>query len=211
MNGTTLDEYAQKLFGGEDVLLNEMRREAEEKGIPAIQVPPDLGRLLRLLMVQTQAKSVLEIGTLFGYSSILMARAMPVDGRLVTLEVNPMHADVAQQNLERAGVAEKVWIMRGPAAETLESLRGQIFDLVFIDADKDSYPRYLELSLHLVRSGSIIVADNVWRNGAVLAPQDSTAEGAARFNELLARDTRLQSTMIATRGGADAASVSIVL
>jgi predicted O-methyltransferase YrrM len=210
MNRTTMDEYALRLFGGEDALLEGMRREAEEQGIPTIQVPPDLGRLLRLLIVQTRARKVLEIGTLFGYSSILMARAMPDDGTLVTLEVNSRHADLAQQNLERAGVADRVTIVRGPAAQSLESLRGQIFDFVFIDADKDSYPLYLDLSLPLVTSGSIIVADNVWRDGAVLVPEDSTSRGAASFNERLAGEPRLQSTMIATRGGADAASISVV-
>jgi predicted O-methyltransferase YrrM len=208
----SLTSYADDLFGEEGALLREFRREAVAEGLPSIQVPTDLGRLLGVLISMKRARKVLEIGTLFGYSAIVMARAMPEDGKLITLEVNPKHAEIAARNLERAGVIRKVTIIQGPAELTLASVRGQVFDLVFIDANKDGYPKYLRRALRLTGPGSIIVADNVWRGGAVAAPAagDPVAQGVATFNKALASEPRLVSTFVPTRNGEDAASISVV-
>lgn len=210
MADESVDQYANSLFGGEDALLRAMREEAEREGLPAIQVPSELGRILTLLILATGAKRVLEIGTLFGYSAVLIGRALPEDGHLTTLEVNPKHAALASRNLEKAGLSNRVTIREGDAHASLAELRGETFDFVFIDADKDSYPEYLQAALELTVPGSVIIADNVWRHGSVVDPQDGAAEGAARFNRDLAAESRLYSTIISTRDGGDAASVSVV-
>lgn len=206
----SVDQYANALFGGEDALLAAMRTEAEAAGLPRIQVPPEIGRLLTFLIALTRPRRVLEIGTLFGYSTVIMARALPEGGSLVSLEVEPRHADIARHNLVRAGLDDRARIVEGNALDSLRQIAGETFDLVFIDADKISYPAYLEAALRLTRSGSVIVADNVWRGGAVTAPGDDNARGAGRFNEMLAADSRLLSIFVASRGGEDATSVSLV-
>jgi predicted O-methyltransferase YrrM len=208
----SFSKYADGILGGEDQLLAELRRAAALDGLPSIQVPTDLGRLLTVLVMMLPARRVLEIGTLFGYSAILMARAMPQDGLLTTLEVDPKHAGIARANLEKASVADLVSVVEGPALHTLDGLRGEVFDLIFIDADKDSYPAYLERAIELSRPGTVIVADNVWRGGCVVAPAegDSSNVGLAEFNKALGNDDRLVSTFIATRDGEDAASISVV-
>ncbi len=208
MNDETIEVYATSLFGEEDAMLSTMRQEAEAAGLPTIQVPLELGRLLAVFAARSQR--VLEIGTLFGYSTVLMARGLPPDGRITTLEVMPKHAALARSNVERAGLAEKVTIREGTALDTLKTLDGESFDLVFIDADKDSYPQYLDAALALVHPGSIIVADNVWRGGSVLDPQDESTRALAEFSRKLAANTTLASTLVPTRNGADAASVSVV-
>lgn len=210
MSDETLDEYANGLFSSEDDMLAGLAAEAQKEGLPSIQVPPETGRLLTVCLAAVGATSVLEIGMLFGYSTIIMARALPPGGRLVTLEVNPKHAQIAQRNINSAGQSDKVSIRQGPALESLSALANEVFDLVFIDANKDGYPEYLERVLALTRPGSCIVADNVWRGGSVRDPHDEAAEAIARFNDIVSRHPRLISTMIATRGGEDAASVSIV-
>lgn len=211
MCATTLDEYGTALFGGEDDFLRAIREEAIREGLPAIQVPPELGRLLSVLVAARGARSVLEIGTLFGYSTILLARALPLDGRVTSLEVNPKHADLARRNVQRAGLADRVEIELGPALESLQNLNGRTFDLVFIDADKPAYPDYLEWALRLTSPGDVIVADNVWRRGEVLLDDaDEAASAMARFNRLVADNRRLRTTIVSTRDGGDAAIVSVV-
>jgi predicted O-methyltransferase YrrM len=207
-----LQAYVDKLFGGEDEFLRSIREEAEREGLPTIQVPVEVGRLLTLLILQTGARTVLEIGTLFGYSGIVMARSLPSDGKLLTLEVEPRHARLARSNFQRAGVADKVELREGSALESLSGLEGRQFDLVFIDADKQTYPEYLAWSLKLVHPGSVIVADNVWRGGSVAEADehDPASGGISRFNNELARNDRLYSTIVPTRECADATSVSIV-
>lgn len=209
----SLHEYADQLFGREDTMLASMREEAVKRGFPAIQVPQELGRLLQLLLIELHAMRVLEIGTLFGYSSILMARAMPAGGRITTLEVNPKHAALARENFDQAGVSDKIRVLEGNAVQSLATLQGDLFDLVFIDADKASYPTYLESALRVTQVGSIIVADNVWRDGAVLRPQsdDEDNKGMARFNQDLAGNPRLTATIIPTRNCSDAAAVAVVV
>lgn len=212
MGEPSLTAYMGTLFGDEDELLRSMRLEAEQEGIPLIQVPLELGRLLSLLIVQSAAKRILEVGTLFGYSAILMARAMPGDGRITTLEFDPHHAEVAARNLQRAGVADRVEIKRGAALESLAALQGESFDLVFIDADKTNYPAYLDWALQITHPGSVIVADNVWRGGTVVDPgqEDSNSVAMRQFNQKLAAESRLVSTIVPTKDGADAAAVGVV-
>jgi predicted O-methyltransferase YrrM len=210
MDSETLDEYADELFGSEDSVSRRMREEAHEMGIPPIQVPSDLGRLLTLLINITRPRRVLEIGTLFGYSSVLMARALPDGGHITTLEVSSKHAQVARSNFDRAGVADRVTVIEGNALDTLVSLDTEPFDLIFIDADKPGYPNYLDAALRVSRPGTVIVADNVWRDGAVLHPDDDGTAALARFNQNVASHSSLLSAIVATRGCSDAAMVSVV-
>lgn len=211
MSTLTVDEYAQELLGTPDDLTDRMRAEAEARNIPMIQVPPELGRLLTVLVAASGARRVLEIGTLFGFSGILLARALPENGSLTTLEVNPTHAAVARANFERAGVAGKVRLIEGEAAVSLRSLEGEMYDLVFIDADKPGYPHYLDAVLQRVHPGSIIVADNVWRGGTVLdAPEDPGNAALGEYGRRVAGHHDLVSTLVPTRGGGDAALVTVV-
>lgn len=209
----SLRAYIEDLMGGEDVLLRTIREEASEQGLPTIQVPLELGRLLALFIRQQHSQRILEIGTLFGYSAIVMARALPRGGKVTTLEVNSLHASVARRNLEKAGVADRVHILEGPALTTLRGMEGREADLVFIDADKDAYPEYLGEALRLTHPGSLIVADNVWRQGGAAHPSadDPGNAAIARFNRAIFADSRLFSAIIPTRDGSDAASVSLVL
>jgi predicted O-methyltransferase YrrM len=210
---TTLSNYVQTLYGGEDDVLRAMRAEAEENGLPAIQVPFELGRLLQVLVMQSRARRILEIGTLFGYSTVLLARALQPEGRITTLELAPKHAELANSSFRRSGVEERVEIVVGPAVESLNRLAGQTFDFVFIDADKASYPAYLEHALRLTHAGATIVADNVWRDGAVISPAAGNAdnEGLSEFNRNVASNPRLLTAVIPTRDGRDGTSVSVVL
>jgi predicted O-methyltransferase YrrM len=208
----TVAGYADQLFDSEDNLLRDMRERAVANGLPTIQVPMEVGRLLQLQIVQSRARRILEIGTLFGYSTVLMARALLEGGHITSLEANPKHAQMAMKNMEAAGVAGVVDIVEGPAAVSLRGLAGQEFDLVFIDADKDSYEDYLTHAIELTHPGSWIVADNVWRRGEVTDPgaDDLASQGIQRFNRALAAHESLISTLVPTREGEDALSVSVV-
>ncbi len=186
-------------------------------GLPAIDVSPAQGKLLHLLARMVGARRVLEIGTLGGYSTIWFARAVPPEGVVVTLEALPAHADVARKNIERAGFAAKVDIRVGPALETLPLLAGDgggAFDMVFIDADKRSNPEYLRWALKLARVGSVIIVDNVVRDGAVLDANsgDDDIQGIRRFFDDLAAEARLSATAIQTVGskGWDGFAIALV-
>jgi len=205
---TKVDDYLTDLFSPADPMLDEALRASDRGGLPPIQVSLQQGRLLHLLARIQQAREILEIGTLGGYSTIWLARALPPDGRLVTLELEPHHAAVARANLERARLSDRVEIRVGPAIDSLAHLvsegRGP-FDLFFIDADKQSYPDYLAGALQLSRPGSLIVADNVIRNGAVADPSDPDprVQGVRRFFEMLAAEPRLSAAaiqMVGTKG-----------
>jgi predicted O-methyltransferase YrrM len=172
---------------------------AVESDLPPIDVSPLQGKLLHLLARIAGARAILELGTLAGTSTIWLARALPPGGRLVTLEVDAHAAEVARRNVARAGLAERVEIRVGPALETLPQLAGP-FDLVFVDANKECYPEYLEWALRLSRPGTLIVGDNVVRGGAVVEPADARDRGARRFLELLAADPRVTATAIQTVG-----------
>lgn len=212
-----VDRYINSLFVGDDPVLDEVLAAADKAGLPKIQVSPSLGKLLHVFAKLTGAKRILELGTLAGYSTIWMARALPEDGLLVTMEYDMTHANVARGNLALAGLEDRVEIMVGPALTSLEELavRGEApFDMVFIDADKDNYPAYLDWSLRLTRPGSLILADNVVREGRVLDAEstDTVIQGARAFNQQLAADLRVDATIIQQIGekGHDGLAVAVV-
>jgi predicted O-methyltransferase YrrM len=182
-------------------------------GLPAIDVSPAQGRLLNILVRMVGARRILEIGTLGGYSTICLARALPEGGRLVTLEAVPKHADVARENIAGAGVADRVELIVGPALETLPRLEGP-FDFVFIDADKESNDAYLGWALELARPGAVIVCDNVVRDGRIADPADDhpAIAGTRRFFDRLGAEPRLTATAVQTVGvkGWDGFAIAIV-
>ncbi len=215
---TAVDDYIGGLFLTPDAALEAALADSAAAGLPEIAVSPAQGKLLTLLARAIGARRILEIGTLGGYSAICLARALPADGRLVTLELSPLHADVARANLARAGLAERVEVRVGPAVVSLAHLAAEgtePFDLVFIDADKPSYVAYLQGSLPLARPGTLIIADNVVRQGRVLdaASDDAHAQGARRFNEQLAADPRLSAVVLQTVGskGHDGLAIALVI
>jgi caffeoyl-CoA O-methyltransferase len=196
-----IDFYIDDLFARDDAALKSALARARSAGLPEIQVSPGQAKLLYLMAKMVNARRILEIGTLAGYSTISLARALPEDGRLITLEFDQKHADVALENIRFAGLSHFVSMVVGPAAETLPKIISsddESFDLIFLDADKINYSTYLELVMQRVRSGSLILADNVIREGAVLAPRhDDPSAGAARaFNALIAADERLEAIVI---------------
>lgn len=201
-----VDRYVTEVVVAPDAGFAEVQRAGEEAGLPSIQVSAPQGKLLHLLARLVGARRVLEIGTLAGYSTLWLARALPDSGVLVTLEIDPHHADVARTNVARMGLADTVEVRVGPALDTLSRMafdNVQPFDLVFIDADKASIPEYVEWSLQLSRPGTVIVVDNVVRGGAVIdaGSEDPSVQGVRRFNEMLAHDDRLDATTIQTVGG----------
>ncbi|WP_030844255.1 O-methyltransferase [Streptomyces sp. NRRL F-4474] len=201
---TAVDAYFGGLLVEEDEALKAAASAGEAAGLPAHQVAPNQGKLLNLLARIRGARTILEIGTLGGYSTIWLARALPAGGRLVTLEVDERCADTAAANIARAGLEDRVEIRRGRAVDLLPGLTGLApFDLVFIDADKPSNPVYLEWALALTRPGSVIVGDNVVRDGAVVDPAstDPRVQGVRRFTELVAEHPRLSATALQTVGG----------
>jgi predicted O-methyltransferase YrrM len=194
-----IDGYIEGLFAPQDAALEAAVRESRRAGLPEIQVSPNEGRLLQLLAELAGARRVLEIGTLGGYSAIHFGRALPMDGLLISLEIDARHAEVARKNVERAGLEEKVEIRVGDARDLLARLAEKDenpFDLVFIDADKMGYPEYLEWSLRLTRPGSLILGDNTVRGGSILDPQDDSARAINEFNEKLAKDPRLSAIVV---------------
>ncbi|WP_405527486.1 O-methyltransferase [Streptomyces avidinii] len=201
---TAVDDYFDGLLVEEDEALVAATADAEAAGLPAHQVAPNQGKLLNLLARIRGARRILEIGTLGGYSTIWLARALPAGGRLVTLEVDERCADVAAANLTRAGLDTVVEIRRGRAVDLLPGLAGEApFDLVFIDADKPSNPEYLRWAIELTRPGSVIIGDNVVRDGAVIDADssDPRVQGVRRFTELIAEHPRLTATALQTVGG----------
>ncbi len=215
---TAVDDYIGGLFLTPDAALEAALADSAAAGLPEIAVSPAQGKLLTLLARAIGARRILEIGTLGGYSAICLARALPPDGRLVTLELEPKHAAVARANIARAGLAERVEVRVGPAVMSLAHLAAkgaEPFDLVFIDADKPSYVAYLQGSLPLARPGTLIIADNVVRQGRVLdaASDDANAQGARRFNEQLAADPRLSAVVLQTVGskGHDGLAIALVI
>jgi predicted O-methyltransferase YrrM len=214
---TEVDRYFTDLLIAPDPVLDAALASSAAAGLPSISVSATEGKLLQLLARMQRAHKILEIGTLGGYSTIWLARGLAAGGRLITLEADPKHAEVAKANIARAGLAEVVEIRLGPAIETLPQLadegRGP-FDLVFIDADKESYADYLVWALKLSRVGTVIVADNVVRDGAVVAASDDArVQGIQRFNQLLARESRVSATAVQTVGsrGYDGFALALVI
>jgi predicted O-methyltransferase YrrM len=202
---TAVDRYFSNLLVPEDPALESALRESAAAGLPAIHVSPNQGKLLQLLAQSQGARRILEIGTLGGYSTIWLARALPDGGHLVTLEYEPRHAEVARGNIAKAGLAGIVELRVGRALDTLAQLDAEAsgpFDFIFIDADKQAYPEYFTWALRLSRPGSLIVADNVVRNGAVVdaASSDPSVQGVRRMNALVAEEPRVSATAIQTVG-----------
>jgi predicted O-methyltransferase YrrM len=211
-----IDAYIEALFTPPDAVLSQNLQDADAAGLPPINVSPNQGRLLYLLAKLAGAKRVLEIGTLGGYSTTWLARALPASGLLVTLELDPKHAAVARRSLDRAALAPAIELRVGPAADSLrELIRAGVppFDLVFLDANKSGYVEYLELALELSRPGTLILADNVVRNGLVLdsAPADPNDSGARQYNDAIARHPRLESLVLPiVRARVDGLGISLV-
>lgn len=206
-----LARYVAGLFAPEDEVLTGLRREMAESELPDIYIDPEEGRLLQVLLRAVNARRVVELGTLAGYSAIWMARALPEDGRLITVEKEPARTELARRYVARAGLGERVDVLEGLAADLLDDVaaRGP-FDVVFIDADKESYPAYLEWCMANVRPGGLIIADNAFKGGRVLeaSPGDAGVAGIKEFNRRLAEDPRLTSIVVPTRDGVAIAVVN---
>ncbi|RFU44976.1 O-methyltransferase [Paraburkholderia sp. DHOC27] len=200
-----LDHFFCEQLLSPDLALDSALESSAEAGLRSINVSPNQGKFLQLLARIHGARRILEIGTLGGYSAIWMARALPSSGTLISLEIDPQNAEVARANLARAGMGSVASVLVGTATELLKGLideRAEPFDMVFIDADKKSYPDYLLLSLQLLRPGGIIVADNVARGGRVIDPDNHEDDivGLRKFFRMLASDTRLSTTAMQTVG-----------
>jgi predicted O-methyltransferase YrrM len=200
---TQVDRYFGDLLLPSDPALEAALAANHDADLPAIDVTPLLGQFLALIVRISGARRILEIGTLGGYSTIWLARALTLNGRLITLELEPRHAEIARANLERAGVFDRVDLRIGRASDLLRELVNSSaapFDLIFIDADKASYPEYLQLSLKLSHPGTIIIADNVVREGKVVDrdSDDPNVQGVRRFTELVAAEPRLSATVLQT-------------
>jgi caffeoyl-CoA O-methyltransferase len=195
-----LEQYLAERYWTEDDVLREVRADIAERG-PQIQVSAEAGRLLALLVRAARATRVLEVGTLFGYSGIWMARELPAGGRLDTIEIEKLHADAAEHWFERAGLADRVTVHRGRGADVLETLSGP-YDVAFIDADKAGYPHYVRRSLELLRPGGIVIADNAIRRGRILrAGVDADNDGIREMHDLLAADRSLVATAVPVGDG----------
>lgn len=197
----SVDHYISNLLADEDEALVAATRSLEAAGMPAISVSPNQGKFLQILALLCNAKNILELGTLAGYSTIWMARALPKEGILISLEADPKHAEVAQKNIEYAGLASLVDIRIGKALDILPQLyteKAGPFDMIFIDADKPPYAEYFQWALRLSRPGTLIVADNVIREGQVLNnnPGDERVIGAQRFNNMLGASTAVTATIL---------------
>ena len=215
---TEVDRYITDLLIPSDPVLDAALQASDAAGLPPHNVSQNQGKLLMLLALIHKARTILEIGTLGGYSTIWLARALPADGHLITLESNPQHAEVARDNIARAGLAHLVEVRVGRAIDTLPQLGNEEynpFDLIFIDADKPSNPEYFAWALKLSRQGSLIIADNVVRNGAVIEvnSDDPNVQGVRRFNELLSAQARVSATAIQTVGnkGYDGFAIALVM
>ena len=215
---SAVDRYVTNKLFAPDSALDATLELSTSAGLPAISVSPPQGKLLHLLALSHGARDILEIGTLGGYSTIWLARALPSGGRLVTLEYEPKHAEVARANFVRAGVADRIELRVGAALETLPQLAGEKhgpFDFIFIDADKENYPGYWEWALKLSRAGTLIIADNVVRKGEVVDPNstDPRVRAVQRLHDLIAAEPRVSATTIQTVGskGYDGFTLAVVV
>ena len=209
-----IDEELVARFAAEDDVLRHAIERAEREGLPAIQISPLQGKLLQVLALASGAHKILEIGALGGYSGTWLARALPADGKLITLELSPKHAEAVRATFAEAGLADRTEVRVGEALATLPQLTAEApFDLVFIDADKDNYPAYLDWAIRLSRVGTIIVADNVIRGGRAFQspPPDAQSAGAAAYNAKATGDARLVSVAFPMDDdGTDGYAISVV-
>ena len=202
-------DYIAGLFGAEDRLLADLREEADRTGLPPIAISADEGRLLQVLLTTVSARRVLEVGTLGGYSAICMARALPRDGRILSIEIEEKHAIFARRYIERAGLAERVEVRVGRALEVLPSLDGEKFDAIFLDADKEPLPTYFDWALRLVRPGGLIIGDNALWGGRVYesSESDERTRAVREFNRRMATDPRVLGIIVPTHDGVAVAVV----
>jgi len=213
---TAVDDYAAELLVPQDEALQSALESSRAAGLPQIQVSRAQGKWLHLLARAIGARNILELGTLGGYSAIWLGRALAPDGRMITLEIEPKHAEVARANLARAGLTGRVEIRLGPAAASLDELAREraVFDLIFIDADKTGYPIYLPLVLKVSRPGTVIVGDNVVREGKLVDRDnpDENVRAVRQFLEMLAAEPRISSTVLQTVGakGYDGFAIAVV-
>jgi predicted O-methyltransferase YrrM len=214
---TAVDRYLTDVLVQPDSALDAALEASTAAGLPAINVTPNLGKLLYLLARMQGAKNILEFGTLGGYSTIWLARALPAGGRLITLEADPKHAEIARANIARAGLGEVVEVRVGLALDLLPQVAADMrapFDFVFIDADKSNNPEYFAHSLELCRLGSLIIVDNVIRDGAVVNEKssDPSVQGVRRLNEMLRSEKRITATALQTVGskGYDGFAIALV-
>ncbi|HCM9618700.1 TPA: O-methyltransferase [Enterobacter cloacae subsp. cloacae] len=212
---SAVDNFMISSLIPEDEVLSKVLENNQRAGLPEHDVAANQGQLLALFVRMTQARRVLEIGTLGAYSSIWMARALPPDGKLITLEADSTHARVARQNIQLAGLNQRIELIEGPALTSLENFGGvPPFDLIFIDADKPNNPGYLEWALHYSRPGTVIIGDNVVRDGEVINGQsdDARVQGVRRFIEMMGDNPRLTTTALQTVGvkGWDGFTLAIV-
>lgn len=196
--------YVEGLFAPEDAVLSDLRHAMGAVGLPEIYISAEEGRLLQVLLRAIGARRVVELGTLGGYSAVWMARALPESGRLITVERDPARAELARRHIGRAGLESRVEVRVGEALELLDGLAAEgPFDAVFIDADKENYPRYLDWCLNVVRSGGLVIGDNAFQEGEVVddSAQNAEVRGIREFNRRLASDPRLTSIVVPTRDG----------
>lgn len=212
----SVDQYISNLFKDETSDLKAADQSIIDENIPPISVSPNQGKLLHILAKLANAKKILEVGTLAGYSTIWMGKALPADGKLITLEYDEKHARIAKKNIENAGLGNKIEIRVGKAIDLMPQLQKENagpFDMIFIDADKQPYTEYFEWALKLSRPGTLIIADNVIREGKVLDPnsKDEMVLGVKRFNEALAKNTDVTATIFQTVGSKDHDGMAIAV
>jgi len=210
-----VDKYIEKLLGGEDGVLKETLKSMVKADIPMISVSSNQGKFLQVMAQISQAKKILELGTLGGYSTIWMGRALPADGYLLSLELEQAHAEIARQNIKNAGLDKIVEVRVGKALDLLPKIEKEKlgpFDMIFIDADKQPYTEYFEWALKLSRSGTLIIADNVIREGKVLdkEPKDDRVVGVKRFNKALSENEQVSATIIQTVGDKEHDGMAII-
>jgi predicted O-methyltransferase YrrM len=213
---TQVDGYLVSLLAASDSELNQALADSTAAGLPEINVAPNQGKLLQLLATGLGSRRILEIGTLGGYSTIWLARALAPDGALISLELEEKHADVARKNIERAGHSSQVTVRVGPAAASLRQMISDgvaPFDFIFIDADKQGYPEYFTLCLELSRPGTMIIADNVVRNGEVsnAASTDVMVQGVRAFLDLVGKNERVEATAVQTVGSKGYDGFAVIL
>jgi predicted O-methyltransferase YrrM len=200
-----VDDYIRNLLAPEDAALTQTIQSIADEGIPSISVSANQGKFLHVMALLCRASKILELGTLAGYSTIWMARALPANGKIITVELDKHHAEVAQRNIDRAGLTDKVEMRIGKASDVLTKMTGNNegpFDMIFIDADKPPYTEYFGYALSLSRPGTLIICDNVIREGKILEENssDENVKGARRFNKMLSQNTIVTATIIATVG-----------
>lgn len=202
-------DYITGLFSAEDELLADLREEADRTGLPPIAISADEGRLLQVLLTSINARRVLEVGTLGGYSAICMARALSRDGRVLSIEIEDKHAAFARRYIQRAGLTDRVEVRVGRALDVLPSLDGEKYDAIFLDADKEPLPTYFEWALRLVRPGGLIIGDNALWGGRVYdsAEDDERTRAVREFNRRMATDPRVLGIIVPTHDGVAVAVV----